>query len=197
MIPFPDKKYQIIYADPPWRLSISKNRPKWGDATYPTMQTDEICKLPIKDICYENCALFMWVTMPFLEEGFKVIDSWGFKYVTCAFVWVKQNKSGEGIFSGLGQWVNGNAELCLLARKGKLVRKDKTVKQIILHPVGRHSQKPYEIKNRIINLLGDLPRIELFARQKTEGWTSIGYDIDGRDISESIKLLAQKNTYRT
>ena len=183
VVPCDQKKYNIIYADPPWKLNISKNRPEWGDATYPTMKTKEICELPVYNICLDNCALFMWVTMPFLEEGFNVINSWGFKYVTCAFVWVKQNRNGAGIFSGLGQWVNGNAELCLFARRGKLIRKNKNVKQIVLSPVGTHSKKPDEIKHRIINLLGDLPRIELFARHKTEGW-----DVWGNEVENDISL---------
>jgi len=162
---------------------MSKNRPQWGDATYPTMNTKDICKLQVNQIADYNCALFLWVTMPFIPDGLKVIQSWGFEYVTCAFVWIKQNRSGTGIYSGLGQWVNGNAELCFLGRKGKLVRKSKKVKQIILSPVQKHSLKPPEIRDRIIKLLGDLPRIELFARQKTEGW-----DVWGNEIESDIDL---------
>lgn len=172
------KKYQIIYADPPWRLNISKNRPEWGDAIYPTMKTQDICRLPVQHIADDNCALFLWVTMPFLPDGLQVINQWGFNYVTCAFVWVKQNRNGFGIYSGLGQWVNGNAELCLLARRGRLVRINKSIKQIVLSPVRSHSAKPPEVRQRIVQLLGDLPRIELFARQKVEGWSCWGNEVE-------------------
>lgn len=176
-------KYQIIYADPPWRLNISKGRPKWGDAPYPTMTTPDICNLPIKSIADKNCALFMWVTMPFLPDGLQVIKSWGFEYVTCAFVWVKQNRNGSGIFSGLGRWVNGNAQLCLFGRKGRLQRINKDVKQIVLSPVQKHSQQPAEVRDRIIKLLGDLPRIELFARDQIDGW-----DCWGNEVESTINL---------
>ena len=177
------KKYQIIYADPPWRLKMSKNRSKWGDAMYPTMRTVDICELPIKEIADSSCALFLWVTMPFLSDGLMVMRSWGFEYITCAFVWVKQNRSGQGIYSGLGQWVNGNGELCLLGRIGRLIRINKDVKQIMLSPVQGHSRKPIEIRSRITRILGELPRIELFAREKTPGW-----DVWGNEVESDIEL---------
>ena len=177
------KPYQIIYADPPWKLNISKNRPEWGDATYPTMDTEDICSLPIKQLADTNCALFMWVTMPFLPDGLQVMRSWGFGYVTCAFVWVKQNRNGFGIYSGLGRWVNGNAELCLFGRKGKLNRISKSIKQIVLSPLQAHSKKPTEVRDRIVALMGDLHRIEIFARQKVEGW-----DCWGNEVESDIEL---------
>ena len=173
------KKYQIIYADPPWQYNDKKgNDPAMGGITYNTMTTKDICNLPVADIASDNCALFMWATMPMLPDAFQVIQAWGFEYVTCAFTWVKNNRSGVGIYSGLGHWTNGNAELCLLARKGKLARKAKNVKQIIFWPVSNHSKKPDEIRHRITALLGDLPRIELFARQKVEGWDCWGNDVE-------------------
>jgi site-specific DNA-methyltransferase (adenine-specific) len=130
--------------------------------------------------------------MPMLREGLAVIEAWGFSYRTCAFTWVKQNPLGQGIYSGLGHWTNGNAEICLFSKKGTPKRQAKNVKQIILAPRSRHSQKPAEVKDRIVSLLGDLPRIELFARQKTEGWEALGFDIDGRKIEESILDLTEK-----
>ena len=119
-----------------------------------------------------------------LREALQVIEAWDFKYITCAFVWVKQNPKGYGIYSGLGHWVNGNAELCLLARKGKtLERKNKSIKQIVMYPRGKHSEKPTIIREQIVKLLGDIPRIELFARQKTDGW-----DVWGNEVESDIKL---------
>ena len=173
-----DKKYKIIYADPPWEYKDKKNNdPKMGGITYETMKIEDICKLPIKYLCEKDCALFLWVTMPMLKEGLQVIQSWGFKYITCAFTWVKQNPTGNGIYSGLGHWTNGNSELCLFAKKGKPKRIEKNVKQIVLSPRQRHSQKPSEVRERIVRLLGDLPRIELFARQQVDGWDCWGNEV--------------------
>jgi N6-adenosine-specific RNA methylase IME4 len=180
------KKYQIIYADPPWLYDNGGNQKSRGMArgSFPCMPIEDIKNMRVPDITADDAMIFLWVTMPKLREGLSVIEAWGFKYITCAFVWVKQNPRGEGIYSGLGHWVNGNAELCLLGRKGKtLERKNKAIKQIVLSPRGRHSAKPVEVRNRIVALLGDLPRIELFARQKTEGW-----DTWGNEVESDIKL---------
>ena len=175
-------KYKIIYADPPWTYADKKaNDPAMGGITYPTMELSDIKALKISDISDKDCALFLWVTMPMLQEGLEVIRSWGFKYRTCAFTWVKQNPLGEGIYSGLGHWTNGNAELCLFAKKGTPKRQAKNVKQIVLSPRSRHSEKPREVRDRIVALMGDLPRIELFARQKTEGW-----DVWGNEVKTDI-----------
>lgn len=170
-----DKKYNIIYADPPWSYNDKKgNDPKMGGITYNVMELKDICALPIDKLCSEDCILFLWVTMPMLKEGLEVIKAWGFKYKTCGFCWVKQNPKNDGIYSGLGHWTNGNAELCLLAKRGNPKRINKNVKQIILSHRGRHSEKPPEARERIVNLLGDLPRIELFARQHADGWDCWG-----------------------
>lgn len=177
-------KFQVIYADPPWQYNDVKGHdPAMGGITYSTMATKDICQLPVHSIAADNCALFLWVTMPMLPDGLQVIAAWGFDYVTCAFTWVKQNANGFGIYSGLGHWTNGNAELCLLRRKGHLVRLNKDVKQIVLSPRQEHSRKPPEVRERIIRLLGDLPRIELFARQKVEGW-----DCWGNEVESTISL---------
>ena len=180
------KKYQIIYADPPWLYNNGGTQKSRGMArgSFKCMPLEEIKSLPIQNISDKNCMLFLWATMPKLREALEVIEAWDFKYITCAFCWVKQNPSGFGIYSGLGHWVNGNAELCLLARKGKtLKRKAKNVKQIMLYPRGKHSEKPSITRDRITDLLGELPRIELFARQKTEGW-----DVWGNEVKSDIKL---------
>ena len=180
------KQYQIIYADPPWRYNDPKgNDPKMGGITYPTMSDQEIydLKYELWDYFDDNCVLFMWATMPKLQEALNTIKEWGFKYTTCAFTWVKQNPKGEGIYSGLGHWTNGNAELCLFAKRGKPKRVMKNVKQICLAPRSRHSKKPDEIRDRIVSLMGDLSRIELFAREKTKGW-----DVWGNEVDSDIKL---------
>jgi len=178
------KKYQIIYADPPWEYKDRKGcDPKLGGFKYPPMGLDEVCKLNIQSITDTNCALALWVTMPMLREGLQVMASWGFKYTTCLFNWIKLNPSGEGIYSGLGHWVNGNAELVLFGKVGRPSRCVKNVKQIQMHPRGRHSAKPKEIRNEVVRLFGDIPRIELFAREKTEGW-----DVWGNEVESDITL---------
>ena len=178
----PDKKYSIIYADPPWSYNDKLgNSPKMGGITYPTMSLAEIKAMPIASLAEKDAGLFIWATMPLLREALEVIDAWGFKYTTCAFTWVKQNPSGEGIYSGLGHWTNSNAELCLFAKRGAPKRQAKNIKQIVMSPRGRHSAKPAEVRDRIVALLGDMPRIELFARETAEGWDSWGKQLEEKE----------------
>jgi len=178
-------KYKIIYADPPWLYNDKRTHKSTGMAlsAYPCMKLENICSLPVQSITDKNCMLFLWATLPKLREALEVIKAWGFEYITVGFVWVKQNPKGNGIYSGIGHWTNANAELVLMGKKGRLERKAKNIKQIVLSHRGRHSQKPDEVRDRIIQLMGDLPRIELFARQRTEGW-----DVFGDQVSGSIKL---------
>lgn len=178
-IPFPNKKYSIIYADPPWSYA-DKNCIGAAEAQYHCMNVNDICALPVKDIAADNCALFLWATYPMLKEALKVIEAWGFTYKSIAFQWVKLNRSGFGFFYGLGRWTRGNTEPCLLAVKGKPSRNSNSVSQLIFSPVGRHSQKPAETRDRIIELMGgDHSCIELFARETAEGWDSWGDEIPG------------------
>ena len=178
MIPFPNKTYDVIYADPAWYFKTysKKGNGRSPEQHYSCMSINDICNLPVNDIANPNCVLFLWVIDPMLQEGLKVIEAWGFKYKTVAFTWAKTNKS-EGFFTGLGYWTRGNPEMCLLATKGKPKRLSKSVRQLIISKLQQHSKKPDEIRNRITELCGDLPRIELFARQKTEGWDSWGNEI--------------------
>ena len=176
MISFPDKKYSIIYADPPWRYS-DKGCSGNAQAHYPTMAIDDICRLPVSTISSDCCVLFLWATYPMLQEAFKVIDAWGFTYKSIAFQWIKQNHSGNGYFFGLGRWTRGNTEPCLLATKGKPKRISPSDSQLVFSPLRRHSQKPDEVRDRIVDLMGDLPRIELFARDDSPGWDAWGNEI--------------------
>ena len=126
------KKYKIIYADPPWQYSFSGTRKDKAD-DYSVMKTEDICKLPIKDLADDDCVLFIWVIYNKLEDALKVIKSWGFEYVTCAFCWVKTNKQSSSWFWGMGGWTRANSELCLLGIKGKgLTVLDDTISQIIM-----------------------------------------------------------------
>jgi len=175
--PSPSKQYQIIYADPPWKYAGKLEGAKMGECPYETMTIDEICALPVSKITAKDCALFLWVTMPKLNEFSRVVDAWGFAFKTVAFVWVKLNPKRHDIFKGIGRWVQGNAELVVLATRGHPHRINKNIGQIVMAPRAAHSVKPDEVRKRIVGLMGDLPRIELFARQRAHGWDAWGDEI--------------------
>lgn len=164
----PEKKYNIIYADPPWQYWDGGNKNQAEH--YKTMTIDEICELPIKDIAAEDSVLFLWVTYPILDAAFRVIESWGFKYSTAAFVWVKKNRAQDTPFFGCGAWTRANSELCLLATKGTVQRLDASISQIIESPIEEHSKKPDIVRGLIERLVGKLPRVELFCRYPADGW---------------------------
>lgn len=177
-------KYNIIYADPPWSYRDKAAAGRRGAAfKYPVMGGGDISMLPIKDIAADDCVLLMWVTMPKLNECFDIIKDWGFEYKTCAFTWVKRNKKSPTWFFGMGQWTRANAEICLLATKGKPKRVSASVSQIIDAPLEHHSKKPDVVRDKIVELLGDLPRVELFARNATPGW-----HVWGNEVKSDIEL---------
>lgn len=178
------KKYQIIYADPPWCYrdkALAGNR--GAGCKYQVQSREWLESLPVSQLADNNCILFLWVTMPKLNECFTLIKKWGFEYKTVAFTWVKRNKKAQSWFWGMGHWTRANAELCLLATKGKPKRIDAGVHSVIDTSIRKHSQKPDEVRERIIQLVGDLPCIELFAREKTPGW-----DVWGNEVDSDIQL---------
>ena len=174
-----DKVYDIIYADTPWYFKTYSNKGNKRSAIqhYNCMSIDDIYNLPINSICNNDCILFLWVVDPMLPEAMEVIKKWGFKFKTVAFTWVKENKKSEGYFTGLGYWTRANPEMCLLATKGKPKRISKAVRQLIISKRQEHSKKPDEIRDRIVELCGDLSRIELFARQRVQGWDCWGNEV--------------------
>ena len=131
----------------------------------------------IKNISDDDSVLFLWVTFPCLKEGIKVLEEWGFTYKTCAFAWVKRNKKSNSWFWGMGYWTRANVEICLLGAKGNIKRQSAGVHQVIDTPIEEHSKKPDVARNKIINLVGNLPKIELFARQEVPNWDSWGNEI--------------------
>ena len=208
------RKFKIIYADPPWQYNDRKPRrldgakPAFGMGAsnhYPCMTVKEICDLPVEKIASVDCALYLWVTWPFLEVGIKVIKAWGFKFINCGFNWVKTDKvAGTPCFL-TGNYTRGNSEPCLYAikkeleseviytendvlvpttqpclfgRRGKVKRYSHRVPQLIVAPMGKHSEKPAGIRDGIVELCGDLNRIELFARTKTPGWKVWGNEVE-------------------
>lgn len=177
-IPFPDKKYNIIYADPPWSYkdkALAGNR--GAGCKYEVQSKEWIDNLPVNQITSDDCVLFLWVTMPKLNECWDLIEKWGFTYKTCAFTWIKKNKIADSLFWGMGSWTRANPEICLLATKGNPKRISASVHSVIQSPIENHSKKPDEARKRIIELCGDLPRIELFCRYPEEGWDYWGNEV--------------------
>ena len=176
--PFPDKKYSVIYADPPWFHEAWANGKHRPSLHYPVMPTGEIATLPVGALSEKSAVLFLWATLPHLQEALEVMMAWGFTYKTGAFVWVKENRVADGLFKGMGSYTMSNAELCLVGTKGKgLKRKDRSVRQVVICPRSHHSEKPAEVRDRIVKLYGDVPRIELFARQRVPGWDAWGLEV--------------------
>jgi len=181
-----NKKYKIILADPPWSFKVYSDKGKGRSAEkhYEVMNKKDIQDLPVEKIADKDAVLFLWVTAPCLLEGIELIKKWGFEYKTVGFTWVKKNKISDSWFWGMGYYTRSNAEFCLLATKGKtLKRMSKAVHQILDDRIREHSQKPDSAREKIVELFGDLPRIELFARDKVTGW-----DVWGNEVKSDIKL---------
>ncbi len=187
--------YQIILADPPWEYR-QKGR---GAAAnhYSTQKTNWVEELSVVRIASKNAVLFVWGTWPNLFEAKKVIEAWGFQYKTLGFLWVKCEKSGKTFWGG-GSYARANSEFCLMATRGKMSAISHSVHQLVetweeredvvlRAPIGEHSQKPSAIRDRIVELFGDLPRIELFARERVSGWDAFGNDpaLGGPDVDLS------------
>ena len=169
-------KYSIIYADPPWEYRNMGNIQATANSHYPTMRQKDIEALPIKSLAADNCILFMWATFPKLQEALNTIKAWGFEYKTVGFTWVKKNKNG-GNFFGVGWYTKSNAEVCLIGVKGKSPKVSNSVSSIIESVREEHSKKPDIVRDKIIEFAGDLPRIELFARQHVDGWDCWGNEV--------------------
>ena len=176
-----DKRYEIIYADPPWRYNARNNpNTKFGGgvhAHYPTMSFDEIKALPIEKIAAEDCALFLWTTFPYIDKQLEVFSAWGFTYKTLGFSWIKLNKRNQQTFFGTGYYTKSNCECCLLGVKGKMKPISNYVSSCLILPRREHSRKPDEVRNAIVQLFGDRPRIELFAREQIENWDCWGNEV--------------------
>ncbi len=175
-----DKKYKIIYADPPWQYRVysRKGLGRSAESHYKTMGKYELQKFPTPRIADKDSVLLLWVTAPCLIEGLELIKAWGFEYKTVAFTWVKQCKVSDKIFMGMGYYTRANAEFCLLATKGKVLeRRSHSVSSVVLSHIERHSKKPDVVRDRIVELFGDLPRIELFAREQVKGWDCYGNEV--------------------
>lgn len=172
-------KYDVILADPPWNFKTWSDKGKGRSAEnhYPIMSLNDIQGLPIIDYLADDCVLFLWTTWTHLQQSFDIICAWGFIYKTDAWVWSKRNKKGER-FMGMGYYTRANTEPCLLATRGNPPRvHDHSILAYIDAPVRKHSQKPDIQYDMIEALYPNMNYLELFARQKREGWYSWGNEI--------------------
>ena len=170
-----DKKYGLIYADPPWEYKESGGGHR-GTAgmPYSTMSTDEICMLPVRSIAADKSILFIWATFPKLMECLKVIAAWGFRYYGLGFDWTKTTPGGKPCY-GMGYYTRQNNEVCLIGvRKERIKPVDHSISCVIQSVRREHIRKPDEVRNNIAQICGDIPKIELFARQEFPGWDCWG-----------------------
>lgn len=177
---FPKKKYNIIYADPAWPYTDKRTGGSMKSAArqhYDVMTLEDMAALPVQDIAADNCLLAMWWVPPQPQEALDLVRAWGFELKTMkGFTWHKLTKHGKSHF-GMGHYTRGNTEDCLFAIKGKPKRIDASVRQFIEAKIREHSRKPDEARDRLVQLYGDVPRIELFARQTFDGWDSWGNEV--------------------
>ena len=186
-IPFPNKKYDVIYADPPW--SYYNDSDALVNCTtvkgmrrppYPVMGSESIKSLPVAHITKDNCILFIWSTDYHLQKCMQVIEAWGFQYKTIGFVWSKRNKNGSPVTFMGAYTMKSGVEFCLIATKGKNAKKlikSHKVRAYLESKRQHHSKKPDEIRNRIDTLVGNINKIELFARQQSYGWDVWGNQV--------------------
>lgn len=175
----PRNDYQLVLADPPWQYD-SWNKSGTGrvaDDHYPTMPLDAILALPVAGICARDAVLLLWVTLPMLPHGLRVIEAWGFTYKTGFLVWGKLN-ADRSPATGFGRYTRSNAELCLLATCGKGVRpvEGVAIPNLLLSQRGKHSAKPVGQYAVIRRLFGNVRRVELFARHQHDGWDVWGLE---------------------
>jgi N6-adenosine-specific RNA methylase IME4 len=184
----PNKKYHIIYADPPWHYSDSQKRNGMGArGHYRLLKTPDICKIPVRDISEDDSMLFIWGTWPCLPDCLSVIDAWGFSYKTIGFLWVKTKKHDQHTPTarGTGFYTRPNTEFCLIGRRGRRIVSDCAVSSVVMTPIARHSKKPPIVRKNIVRLCGDVSRIELFARPENmlidveyyDGWDFWGNEV--------------------
>ena len=180
------KKYKIIYADPPWdsNSQFGRDKKRGNKQHYPLMSIEDIKALPVESMADDDCVLLLWIVDAQMQEALDTIKAWGFEYKTVAFTWAKETKHGKDHF-GVGMWTRKNPEMCLLATKGKPKRVGCGVRQLQRHKVREHSRKPDEIRSAIVELCGDVKRVELFCRYPEEGW-----DVWGNEVECTATLIS-------
>lgn len=192
IIELPHGPYSLIYADPPWSFKTWSPRGDGRSASqhYGCMSIKDICALPVKDITAKDAVLFLWVVQPLLPRALEVIKAWGFTFKTVGYVWVKikggQDRlfyAGADVKNGLGYHTRAGCEQCWIAVKGSgYDRMSKSEAQVVFSPLREHSRKPDEIRESIERLVGDVPKLEMFARESSaKGWDTWGNETEKFD----------------
>lgn len=176
------ERYRVALVDPPWSYGCwSGKESRTSDAHYTTMTIEQIYALPVTNCLARDAVVYLWVTSPLLDCGIEALRRWSLEYVTIGFTWVKTRADGEPRM-GLGHHTRSGSEVCLLARRGRGVKRCRNdVRQVIEAPVREHSRKPDQTHERIEQLYGDVDRIELFARHARPGWSRWGFEAPTRE----------------
>ena len=174
------KKYQIIYADPPWDYKgQTQHTGNGGESSggalnhYPTMKLKDLKNLNIQSICDNDCLLFMWATSPHLDQAIDLMKHWGFNWATVGFVWDKQRVNP-------GFYTMSQVELCLIGKRGKIPkpRGARNIRQLVSSMRTKHSEKPHEVRDRIVEMFPTQNKIELFSRHNIPGWDHWGNQVN-------------------
>lgn len=185
----PTRRYSVIYADPPWAWTrgefVNRGSARTVEKEYATLQPGEVAALPVGRWARDDAVLFLWTTGPKLPIALEVVRAWGFTYKTIGFTWVKRNRKSDSWFWGLGFYTRANAELCLVATRGSPTRLSASVHQIVESPVGRHSEKPEEVRKRIEQLYTG-PYLELFARRRAPKWDAWGLEVPSEPVETAV-----------
>lgn len=184
--------HDVVLADPAWPYKDKSRHRGGAERYYRTMTIADICALPVPKIAAKNSALFLWATWPNMPQAFQVMEAWGFRYVTAAFVWVKTTKDGSKPAMGMGHYTRANSEPVLLGIRGRMPVSDHGIGQIVQSPRLEHSRKPDEFHDLIERLYPGRRYAELFARRLRVGWDSFGNEIDGNDLRWSLADYAYK-----
>ncbi|GAI29694.1 unnamed protein product, partial [marine sediment metagenome] len=169
-----------------WEYKESGSGNRVVSSKYPTMNIEDIKDLPIRNISNDTCILWLWVTFPRLEQGLEVIKAWSFKYYGLGFVWAKTTKEDNYAW-GMGYYTRQNPEVCLIGVKQNRIKPQvRNILSIFRHPRMEHSRKPAMVRDKIVDICGDLPRIELFARPPKdllfEDESYKGWDLWGNEV---------------
>lgn len=185
------KKYQIIYADPPWQFSNKKtggSMKSSAQSHYMTTDIETLKQMDVESLCDKDCTLFMWWVGAMPQEATDLVKAWGFTLKNMnGFVWNKLTVKGKPFF-GMGFRTRSGSESMIIATKGKPAVLDRSIRAVQTLPVSKHSQKPKEFHDLIVKMCGDVPRLEMFARQASEGW-----DLFGNEAPESIEINLKKS----
>lgn len=174
------KKYQVIYADPPWPYQVHFQNLQ-GATPYPSMSMEDLYKLPVPEIAADDCALFLWCTNPMMPKALSLMQAWGFEYKTVFKMWLKRFQNGNPVCNP-GWWSRSSTEMLLVGTKGSGILKNKTTHaepQEYESVRGNHSSKPMELTERVRDFLEVDSRIELFCRTPCDGFDSWGLEVNG------------------